>query len=437
MDATRERRWYRLTPDRLVVGLLAAECLLWVSDGLRWPAWHKGYAVLASLAMLGVALTAMILWFIIAVIIRRRFQFSIRSLLVLAVAVALPFSWFNSARLVARRQSEDLKAVLETGEADYDVESHYIPFYYFSKGFDGHISRPVLPSPNPVPELLSNLLGNDFFHEVVCVSLHGSLLPRNKADGDETLKHLQGLRDLQVLYLGCEMSDSQLAALNGLKSLRKLNILNSSLSGEGLANLTNLLALRSLDMRGPVVTDSGLATLTRFVGLEELKLEQTKVTDARMESIAKLPNLRKLSLAETAVTDAGLKLLARSPMLVDLDLYRTHIGDEGVRSLTPLKRLERLELGYTKTTDAGITYLKSFHKLQTLVLAYTKVTDAGVSQLASLTSLQKLRIMGIKLNEKTLKDLQQALPDCKIEWSPPKSPNPPPSLPYDPGPIHY
>ena len=47
------RRWYRLTPDRLVLLLLVVEALLWLSDRLGWPAWHKGYAVLTAVAVVG------------------------------------------------------------------------------------------------------------------------------------------------------------------------------------------------------------------------------------------------------------------------------------------------------------------------------------------------------------------------------------------------
>ena len=39
------------TPDRLVLSLLVAEALLWLSNWPDWPAWHKGYAVLACVAM--------------------------------------------------------------------------------------------------------------------------------------------------------------------------------------------------------------------------------------------------------------------------------------------------------------------------------------------------------------------------------------------------
>ncbi len=38
------------TPGWLVVGLLVVEWLLWISERLGWPAWHKGYAVLSYVA---------------------------------------------------------------------------------------------------------------------------------------------------------------------------------------------------------------------------------------------------------------------------------------------------------------------------------------------------------------------------------------------------
>jgi hypothetical protein len=56
-------RWYHLTPDRLVLLLLAVECLLLLSDRLDWPAWHKGCAVLVAVASVGIALAVMVVWF--------------------------------------------------------------------------------------------------------------------------------------------------------------------------------------------------------------------------------------------------------------------------------------------------------------------------------------------------------------------------------------
>jgi hypothetical protein len=46
------RRWFRLTPDRCVLGLLALEGFLLLSAWLRWFPFneHKGYAVLVAVA---------------------------------------------------------------------------------------------------------------------------------------------------------------------------------------------------------------------------------------------------------------------------------------------------------------------------------------------------------------------------------------------------
>ena len=36
MTDTPKSRWYRLTPDLFVIGLLVVECLLWLSDRYQW-----------------------------------------------------------------------------------------------------------------------------------------------------------------------------------------------------------------------------------------------------------------------------------------------------------------------------------------------------------------------------------------------------------------
>ena len=78
VDAPRckpRRRWFRITPDRVVVALLAVEGLLWLSDQFRWFPFnqHKGYAVLICLATVGAAFLLMSLWFLAALVFRLSF----------------------------------------------------------------------------------------------------------------------------------------------------------------------------------------------------------------------------------------------------------------------------------------------------------------------------------------------------------------------------
>ena len=115
MDAPTQTRWFHLTPGRFVIGLLAVEGLLWLSDRFGWLAWHKGYAVLTGIASVGVAMLAMVVWFAMALIFRWRFQFSIRSLLVLGVVVAVPFGWLAVERQRKRDHREAVRSILGSG----------------------------------------------------------------------------------------------------------------------------------------------------------------------------------------------------------------------------------------------------------------------------------------------------------------------------------
>ena len=85
--------------------LLLAEVLLWLSNWLGWPAWHKGYAVLVGVAIVGAAMVLLGLWWAVALIVRWRFQFGIRTLLVLVVAVAVPCSWLEAEMKQASGQA--------------------------------------------------------------------------------------------------------------------------------------------------------------------------------------------------------------------------------------------------------------------------------------------------------------------------------------------
>ena len=113
MDAPEKRRWFVPTPAWLVLASLAVTAVLFLSERWRWLPFneHKGWTVLVAVAGVGVVLVAMLLWFVVALIFRRRFQFSIRLLLVLVVAVALPFGWLATEMSNARHQEEALKGI--------------------------------------------------------------------------------------------------------------------------------------------------------------------------------------------------------------------------------------------------------------------------------------------------------------------------------------
>jgi len=98
MDDTSRSRWYRLTPDRLILVLLIVECLFWLSQRFQWFAFNqdKGWTVLIAMAVVAATIFLMLLWFIGILNFPSPFQFGIRSLLILTVAVAIPCSWLGA-----------------------------------------------------------------------------------------------------------------------------------------------------------------------------------------------------------------------------------------------------------------------------------------------------------------------------------------------------
>jgi hypothetical protein len=109
-------RWFRLTPDRIVVALLVVEGFLLLSEWFRWFAFNRQtWTVLIALAAVGLALVVMFLWFVMALLFRWRFQYGIRSLMLLTVGVAVACSWVAVEMRNERRQKAAAEAIEKMG----------------------------------------------------------------------------------------------------------------------------------------------------------------------------------------------------------------------------------------------------------------------------------------------------------------------------------
>jgi hypothetical protein len=102
------RRWFRITPDRCVIGLLALEGFLLLSQWLQWFAFnrHAIWSILITMAAIAAVMLLMFFWFLLSLIFKWRFQFSMLSLLLLVVVVAIPCSWLAMAKQQARKQRD-------------------------------------------------------------------------------------------------------------------------------------------------------------------------------------------------------------------------------------------------------------------------------------------------------------------------------------------
>ena len=291
MDAPESKRGrYCPTPGWLVYGLLVVEGLLWLSERYRWFWFNekKGWTVLIAVTGVGVVLASMLLWWLVALVLRWRFQFGIRTLLVLVVAVALPCSWLGVEIGQAKREREAAASLEKLGGS---VE-RWSPDHWGT------------PSG---PQWLCSVLGDNFFDGVWCASF-----PHTQVT-DAGLEHLKGLSHLNTLNLDrTRVSDAGLKHLKGWSQLQCLSLVGTQVTDAGLEYLKELGQLNTLSLGGTQITDAGLEHLRGLSQLHVLWLTGTQVTDAQLERLKGLSRLQELRLNDTRVTDAGVKKLQQA-----------------------------------------------------------------------------------------------------------------------------
>jgi hypothetical protein len=386
-------RWFQLTADRLVLGLLAVEGLLWLSEQFGWTGWRNGYAVLWSAVIVGTGLFLMLLWFVASLFLRRWFQFGIRSLVALVAVIAIHCGWLATRNRYEIHQHHPVVEAIVKDDAAVG--------YDFRLDASGNLQWQEGP---PVGDELDRL-----FH--VSVKF------------DRTLPWVEQLPNLQSLSLGTyvgtgappSLTDAGLAHVRGIKKLRRLQIGWTSITEAGLVHLSCLNGLEVLDMTGLRTTDACLKHLQSLTQVQVLYLgEGGENTDAGLAYLKGLTRLRILVLrGGPRITDAGLEHLTGLTQLEELDVSWTTITDAGLERLRRFPRLQRLKLGRTQVTDAGLAHLNALTGLRELDLSGTTITDAGLAHLKGLTHL---RIDGCRgVTEAGIMKFREASPICRVD----------------------
>ena len=315
MTDPKPTRWFHLTPDRLVIGLLVVECLLWLSERFQWLEFnhHKGWTVLIAVAVVGLAMCVMLGWYVLSLLLRWQFQFSIPLLAVLVVVVALPCSWLAIAMKEAREQRETVEMI------------HSLDGHVWQDWQIGANDQPLLPE----PVWLRDRFGDDFFTSLVHVDFDAR-----------------------------KLTDAEMGSFNGLSTLQSLNLNRSSITDIGLNHVKGLIRLQTLCLTSTKVTDSGLNCLKGLNELQDLALGDTNVTDSGLNVIGSLPQLRELYLNGTQVTDTGIERLKDLLRLQVLLLSDTKITDVGLDCLKGMPELRELHLYRTQVTDEGVKKLQ-------------------------------------------------------------------------------
>jgi hypothetical protein len=219
-------------------------------------------------------------------------------------------------------------------------------------------------------------------------------------DAGENLKEVVGvpalaaLSALETLNLGwCNrVSDDDIAALGGLKALKKLVLARTRAGAKAAEAIRRLSDLEALDVTGAPFDDEALAILTAPKPRNPEDVSQSLESGALKEA-SPLPKLHTLSLEATPITgSAGERVAgAFASSLVALNAAFTEMSDDGVRALERLSRLRAVNLDSCPVSDAAAKALSRLPELESVTLADTDVSNDGVDALASrLTRLAHL-----------------------------------------------
>jgi hypothetical protein len=167
------------------------------------------------------------------------------------------------------------------------------------------MDRPTIPPPEPPgPKWLRNLIGDEFFVEVLQIELHTD-----------------------------QANDETIALIAKLPRMDSLVVTSNSITDKGMAHLAQATSLLAWDIKSDHITPSCLSYLHGLPKLITVVLRSAKADDSWMPACAALSQLKYLALQGTAVTDSGLVAIENSKNLEAIVLEGTPVTASGVDRL--------------------------------------------------------------------------------------------------------
>jgi len=116
----------------------------------------------------------------------------------------------------------------------------------------------------------------------------------NTTEIDTVLTHLQRLNDngrFDLSFIDTQVADAELAHLNELTNIIRLELYNTQVTDAELEQLIGLNSLKNLRLSNTQISDVGLERLEEMSNLEHLFISNTQVTDQGIERLQQaLPN---------------------------------------------------------------------------------------------------------------------------------------------------
>lgn len=243
----------------------------------------------------------------------------------------------------------------------------------------------LTPGKNPpAPNWLRRTVGDEYFQEIAHVSFVFDIATGARNGSIP-----------EVSVIDRASADDMLAKLAGQTGIKTLQLGWDKVTGRGMASIGQIPALEELVIcNADEITDGDLARLEGLKNLRVLLISDTWLTVEALRHVGRLPNLEYLSLDGHCGSDRGLEYLKGLTRLRTLRLGPTASGitNAGIGSLAGLKDLEWLELdGCREVTDDGLERLRGLGNLAVVRLRGSHTTKEGRERFkASMPTLMKL-----------------------------------------------
>ena len=226
---------------------------------------------------------------------RRRSAISLRLLMVAIPVIAVVFAWKANR---ARDQHRAIKAIKTAGGVGW------ITYDWEEPNASGQTKRDAKLE---APMLLRRILGDEYFQEIVRVTVGG----RKTRISIETLQAVSKLPNLTDLHvIGDESS-------------------NSSITLQETAVLSEITTLKYLGLPCTGIGDDAMRPLSKLVNLQELYLYRTHVQEGT-KYLTGMKNLRSVVLLDSQLTDKGLDYLINLPSLEVLDITGNPVSSAAI-----------------------------------------------------------------------------------------------------------
>jgi hypothetical protein len=213
---------------------------------------------------------------------------------------------------------------------------------------------------------------------------------------DADLPALQGLRSLRFL----ELHGAEAITCTTLPALPKLRVLvcrYSATNDDGLRQIAKQPSLLALQIDGCTqITDRGLESLANAKTLARVSIAETNLTGEGFRAFPPESGLMWIRASKSKITDGGLAAIARLKRLRYLGLSGTAVKTAGVKYLAVAASLERLDLGSTKVDDGATTALSQITSLREACVSNTDMSEEAKKKLeASVPGLVVLKATGL------------------------------------------